>query len=262
MQSIIIHRIATTAVMPLVAASGWAGYSAYPSAPAPVPVCTVLTTDARPQYANQNETFSLQRFLIARGYMRGTATGYFGQETFISLQRFQADNGIPVTGVADAQTRARIQELSCAAPLPAAYPRTYPATTYQSVPTRVAVPTYAPPAYTYQNYSAPSTYDTYGTYYPYGTTGYGNGYPAGCSSSYDRACYVNGQYVGPAYGASSYNGAVNSCYTLDGQWTESCGAGSAPSTYSVHQPSYNGTYVDTNCYYDRACLARAQGRAY
>ncbi len=354
MDTLIIHRIASTAVMPLVAASGWAGYSHYQPAPI-VPVCTILAGDTGPQYAEQNDVYLLQRFLIARGYMRGTATGYFGHETLIALERFQADIGLPVTGVADAQTRAYIQQWSCSQaalqtpvnPSQPYYPpqqgstitmqgvdapsslvvgqsgswsvrilsrqnagqlnyavtwgdennaaRSSASTYYPAAPvqssgtfthayaragtytatftvtdgygnrTQAKVTTQVTAPYPYQNASNPYTGNGYGSGYGYGTeNGYGNS--TGCTTYYDRNCYVNNQYVGPSFGGGyTYNGPGDSCYYSNGQWQGSnCGGtswgNSYPITYSAFQQG--GTYNDSRCYYDRACLARMNGTSY
>ncbi|MDB5195524.1 MAG: hypothetical protein JWO84_708 [Parcubacteria group bacterium] len=127
MHPLIIQRIATTTIMPLVAASGFAGYSYYqtPNYQTPIQVqqvCTVLSFDVPTQSTSQNDVLMLQRFLVARGYVQGSVNGQFGQATLVGLQRFQADNGIPVTGVADWQTRTLIQQVSCVTVPPPVYP--------------------------------------------------------------------------------------------------------------------------------------------
>src|SRR3989344_7453384 len=43
---------------------------------------------------------ALQTFLIARGHMSGTATGYFGVLTEASVQKFQAEQGVVNSGSA------------------------------------------------------------------------------------------------------------------------------------------------------------------
>ena len=40
--------------------------------------------------------------------MEGASTGYFGQQTADAVKRFQSENGLPVTGVADAATQRRL----------------------------------------------------------------------------------------------------------------------------------------------------------
>jgi peptidoglycan hydrolase-like protein with peptidoglycan-binding domain len=346
MQTIIIHRIATTVAMPLVAASGFAGYSHYQQPPQVAPVCTVLAIDVPTQSANASDVVVLQRFLVARGYMRGTATGYFGQATLLALERFQADNGIPVTGVADSVTRSLISAVSCGgtpSPIysPSYPPQPYPVTggymtiqgvdapsslvvgqsgtwgvrvlsyqgagqlhygvawgdenggvransqyaaspvqssgtfthtyaragTYTQVftvtdgyghQTQATVTTYvSAPVYTNTPYSYPYTG------YSYPSASYSNVPPSGCTSYYDRNCYVNNQYVGPSYGGgSTYNGPGDTCYFVNGAWQGNCGNTSA---------NYSGGYTTTiggpsgpdySCYYDRACLASMQGRGY
>lgn len=385
MQSIIIHRVATTAVMPLVAASGFAGYSYYDTPqtyPTQYPSQMVCTTITRDLYFNspssQTDAMALQRFFVSRGYLRGGLTGVMDQPTMIAVQRFQADNGIPVAGYLDTQTRVTIQRMSCtsgggypyqnpvgqlasyAVDAPSSlrvgqsgtwtvrvagsnpyqgggqlhysvvwgdensgvraadsyYPSTsvassgsfthvynrpgtftpvftvrddYGHSTQVSATTYVSPTTVAPiPAhgtnYNYCNTSA-GLYDrscatTYQNQYPTHTpypTNYTQTAPPGCTSYYDRACYVNGTYIGPSYdGSSTYNGPGDTCYFFNGQWQGNCGASTAYNPYASYNP-YTPTYgtnysldyqnpgtgsVDYSCYYDRACLARMNGRSY
>lgn len=76
--------------------------------------CTTLSGNMYSGGSNaQADVARLQAFFISRGYLRGTVNGYFDQATLTALQRFQADNGLPVTGVVDSQTRSVIQQMSC-----------------------------------------------------------------------------------------------------------------------------------------------------
>ncbi len=117
------------------------------------------------------------------------------------------------------------------------------------------------------------------------TSGTGN-YPSGCTTFYDRDCYVNNQYVGPSFGGSgtTYNGPGDTCYYLNGQWQGNCSntSGTNGSYNSGYNRGYNGgnynsgynsspngqntlggpNGVDYSCYYDRACLAQSQGRGF
>ncbi len=52
----------------------------------------------------------LQRQLAAHGYAVGPINGAFGARTRGELKRFQADKGIPVTGVSDAATVAALKQ--------------------------------------------------------------------------------------------------------------------------------------------------------
>ena len=47
---------------------------------------------------------SLQRRLKQLGYYEGECTDAFGEETQLAVQRFQEQNGLEVTGVADEAT--------------------------------------------------------------------------------------------------------------------------------------------------------------
>ncbi len=54
----------------------------------------------------------LQEFLISKGYMRGTATGYFGFVTFQSVREFQRAHSVHSTGFVGPLTRRAITNLS------------------------------------------------------------------------------------------------------------------------------------------------------
>jgi hypothetical protein len=389
MEAIIIHRVATTAVMPLIAASGFAGYSyydapqAYPTQYPSQMVCTSIVHDLYfNSPSNQTEVLSLQRFFVARDYLRGGLTGVMDQPTMIAVQRFQADSGIPITGYLDAQTRVIIQQISCrsgggypyqnpvgqlasyAVDAPASlrvgqsgtwsvhvagsnpyqgggqlhysvvwgdensgvrsadsyYPSTsvvssgsfthvynrpgtftavftvrddyghstqVSATTYVSASIGTPVPTptgnynYCTTSAGWYDRSCATTYQNpYQNQNPY-QGGYGTrSYPPGCTNYYDRACYVNGTYIGPSYdGSATYNGPGDTCYSFNGQWQGNCGNMNtynpygSYNPYSSYTPSYGTNYsldyqspgtgsVDYSCYYDRACLARMNGRIY
>lgn len=51
-----------------------------------------------------SEVEDLQRRLKNLGYFSGAATGYFGSQTSDAVQRFQRDNRLSATGIADART--------------------------------------------------------------------------------------------------------------------------------------------------------------
>jgi hypothetical protein len=122
--------------------------------------------------------------------------------------------------------------------------------------TQASVTTYvSTTVYPYTGYSYPNSGSYYGGTYP-------NTIGNDCSGYYDRSCYVNGQYMGPSYGAgSTYNGPGDTCYFANGQWQGNCGG--TPQYTMNYQSSYGGSgTVDYSCYYDRACYARMQGRGY
>lgn len=81
--------------------------------------CVVLSRNlsfgSRDAYTG-NEVSTLQRFLVSQNYPGGGSwmiTGYFGNATAQAVRNFQVQNGIPATGVADAQTRLAIQQRTC-----------------------------------------------------------------------------------------------------------------------------------------------------
>lgn len=54
----------------------------------------------------------LQRALISCGYLEGAADGTFGSGTEKALTQFQKDNGLPETGIADAETQTALYILT------------------------------------------------------------------------------------------------------------------------------------------------------
>ena len=60
---------------------------------------------------------AMQRTLIDLGYLRGTADGVFGAQTYLALKAFQSNNGLPADGVAGAKTLS-ILASSTAKPAP------------------------------------------------------------------------------------------------------------------------------------------------
>ncbi|MGE5541132.1 MAG: peptidoglycan-binding domain-containing protein [Bacillota bacterium] len=233
MHPLIIQRVATVAAMPLVAAGGWAGYSHYGTPyPAPQPqqiVCTTLSTDLY-YGGHANDVMYLQRFLSAQGYLVASPTGYYGPATRQAVSRFQADRGIPISGYVDWQTRQSIEQVTC---------------THYSPQSNGS--------YSYQDHY---TCDGYGPC----DHSYAPSYPDGCTSYYDRSCYVNGRYIGPSYDTGTYRGHDDSCYLSNGRWYGDCA--NQQYGYDYSYPSYYPYDNEYACYYDRACLARMQGRDY
>lgn len=64
------------------------------------------------QYGNSGDAVSkLQQDLKALGYFSGSVTGFFGSSTQKAVSALQKANGLAETGMADAQTLAKIEEL-------------------------------------------------------------------------------------------------------------------------------------------------------
>lgn len=78
--------------------------------------CLALANDL--QYG-ASDTYSagavskLQGFLQNHGNFSDEITGYFGNKTFTAVKSFQSENGVKTSGYVGAQTRAKIQEVSC-----------------------------------------------------------------------------------------------------------------------------------------------------
>jgi peptidoglycan hydrolase-like protein with peptidoglycan-binding domain len=66
------------------------------------------------------QVLEAQRLLTERGYAPGPVDGLMGNKTREALNRFQSDNGLPVSGKADAQTLMALR--SSVKPQPAAAP--------------------------------------------------------------------------------------------------------------------------------------------
>jgi peptidoglycan hydrolase-like protein with peptidoglycan-binding domain len=55
----------------------------------------------------------LQDFLINQGFLRSSATGYFGSQTYRAVRDFQYSNGISMAGNVGPMTRGKIKFLTC-----------------------------------------------------------------------------------------------------------------------------------------------------
>ena len=79
--------------------------------------CANLTSDLKYTESdttqNNNTVSILQNFLSRKGYLKVTATGYFGKLTLSAVKAFQSDNGISPTGEVETLTRTAIQNLDC-----------------------------------------------------------------------------------------------------------------------------------------------------
>lgn len=60
--------------------------------------------------AGSSDVTALQEFLQAQGYLKTSATGYFGPLTLKAVEAFQLDNDISATGYVGILTRARIAQ--------------------------------------------------------------------------------------------------------------------------------------------------------
>lgn len=84
-------------------------------APAGTSACVSIARDLA--YGSRGaDVTALQKFLVGENYPgSGTwmITGYFGSATRQAVKNFQGKRGIAPTGIADAQTRAAIQDAAC-----------------------------------------------------------------------------------------------------------------------------------------------------
>lgn len=58
--------------------------------------------------SNEHEVYQAQKRLKELGYDPGAIDGIWGKKTTTAIKRFQQDNGLPVTGQLDKQTRAEL----------------------------------------------------------------------------------------------------------------------------------------------------------
>lgn len=80
-----------------------------------LPVGTAPTAQAQTTYARNltvgsrgDEVKQLQNFLISKGYLSGSATGYFGGLTKAAVVKLQQEYKLPATGFVGAMTRAKL----------------------------------------------------------------------------------------------------------------------------------------------------------
>jgi peptidoglycan hydrolase-like protein with peptidoglycan-binding domain len=93
---------------------------------APAAAQSALPSGALSQGASGTAVTQLQNALKAQGFLAVNATGFFGPATAAALSAFQAENGLPVTGVADQETLAKINEKAAALPVSVSPPATLP----------------------------------------------------------------------------------------------------------------------------------------
>jgi len=66
------------------------------------------------QYKSRgNDVTALQNYLLDRGFLELSATGFYGRATELAIKKFQYKNEIDVTGKAEALTRETIKSLTC-----------------------------------------------------------------------------------------------------------------------------------------------------
>ncbi|MBI4087869.1 IPT/TIG domain-containing protein [Candidatus Kaiserbacteria bacterium] len=89
--------------------------------------CVNLTSDL--SYGSRSgDVSNLQTFLVGQNFPGGGSwmiTGYFGNATLAAVRNFQQQQGLQMTGIADAATRAAITRVSCGS-----YASAYPYLSY------------------------------------------------------------------------------------------------------------------------------------
>ncbi len=66
--------------------------------------------------AKGEDVVQLQNLLIAQGYLKAKATGYFGKLTFAAVKAFQKDHKLPVTGFVGKLTRGIFAQVTTTPP--------------------------------------------------------------------------------------------------------------------------------------------------
>src|SRR3989338_5967607 len=143
------------------------------SAPAYYGPCVNLSTDLSFN-STGSQVRELQTFLVSRNYRGGGTwmiTSTFRTGTLTALRNFQTEQNLPVTGVADAATRAAIVRVTCGGTgFNFAYtaPSTYTAPTFYDYTNSNSINCYYTYPYTCNNtYNPNSTYNPYSNYNPY-----------------------------------------------------------------------------------------------
>ena len=158
------------------------------------------------------EVTALQNFLVSQNYPGGGSwmvTGYFGAATKQAVLNFQSQQRIAMTGIADAQTRAAIRNLTCGAA----------GTPYVPFPPSTPVNPYTTPPYT----PAPQTGNVYISSLsvssgPVGTsvTIYGSGF----DPVYNNVYFGNNPI--PAGNVPSFNNGTSITFTVPASYRPNC----------------------------------------
>lgn len=82
--------------------------SALPSTASPTAVAKTYFAHNLTIGSRGEEVVKLQMLLIEKGYLKGTATGYFGGLTKAGLMKLQKEYGLPVTGYFGPMSRAKL----------------------------------------------------------------------------------------------------------------------------------------------------------
>ena len=90
-------------------------------APSCVSITSGISIGSRDSSSNGNVS-RLQTYLILRGYLSSSATGYFGRQTEAAVKNLQIQNSLSAVGNVGPLTRARILSLSCGIVLPPTTP--------------------------------------------------------------------------------------------------------------------------------------------
>lgn len=90
----------------------------YSPAASPVPTATPMPSPVLLKQGDKGEAVkTMQKTLISLGYLKGTADGVFGAQTYLALKAFQSNNGLPADGIAGEKTLSVLSS-STAKPAP------------------------------------------------------------------------------------------------------------------------------------------------
>lgn len=186
--------------------------------------CTRITSDLTVG-SKGAQVRALQTFLVSQNYPGGGSwmiTGNYGAATQAAVRIFQQRNGLAQTGVADAQTRAAINAVSCGgAPYQSGY-QSGIVGGYVSIPSQTS----------YNPFSYNPTFPSYS--YPYNYS-----YPNYTYPTYPNNSYYNNCGTFPYY----YPCTSSSNVTLTSLSPNSGAPGTQVTVYGTGFDAYNNVYV-------------------
>ena len=83
--------------------------------------CIDLQTNLS-RYQESSNVLAFQKFLLEKGYLKGTPNGYFGNGTYAAVKAYQKNSGLPPVGIVGPGTRAALKKDTCSSSNTAANP--------------------------------------------------------------------------------------------------------------------------------------------